>query len=136
MERSETLVSLAAALDRLNRRLGRQWGPLSRAQWAVIRSLAKGPVPVGALANRLEVSTAGITRMLDKLEEAGFITRFRHTEDLRLVSAAVTETGLQALDLARQAYVARLQILTEALTVKQLGDLLEVLEQLAPSKWT
>lgn len=133
MERPDIIYQLAEGLDRLNRRIGRQWGPLSRSQWAVMRRLSKGPVPVGLLAERLEISTAGATRMLDKLEEAGFVMRIRHAEDQRQVSAKLTPAGDQALLQAREAYVRRLQELAAELSAEELAAWVSLMDRMAPS---
>jgi DNA-binding MarR family transcriptional regulator len=132
--RDLSIAQLADSLDRLERRLGRQWGPLTRSQWALMTRLVQGPVPVGSLADRLQISTAGTTRMLDKLEGLGYVTRQRHADDQRQVSAVLTEAGHAALAAARTAYTARLAELTAPLSDEELGTWLAILERVAPPR--
>lgn len=47
-------------------------------------------VTAGMLAEHLQISTASITKMLDRLEKAGHITRSPHPDDRRAVTVAVT----------------------------------------------
>jgi DNA-binding MarR family transcriptional regulator len=132
--REHVLEQLADSLDRLERRLGRQWGPLTRSQWALMNRLLCGPVPVGSLADRLQISTAGTTRMLDKLEGLGYVERQRHADDLRQVSAVLTEAGRTALQAARAAYHERLGELTADLTLEELSVWQALVDKVAPSR--
>ncbi len=133
-DRDALLRRMAESLDRLTRRLGRDWGPLTHSQWAMLRRLLDGPVLVGELAERLDISTAGATRMLDKLEVAGFVSRTRATDDLRQVAASLTPSGRQAVQEAFTAHVARLATLAQALPSAELAAWLVVLERMAPPK--
>jgi DNA-binding MarR family transcriptional regulator len=132
--RDELLERLADGLDRLDRRLGRQWGPLTRSQWALMTRLRWGALPVGLLADRLRISTAGTTRMLDKLERAGYIRRVRSTEDLRQVSAELTDEGRAQLQEARRAYCLRLGELTEGFADTEMEAWCRLVERAAPPR--
>lgn len=134
MDRDTLLKQAALGVDRLNRRLGREWGPLTRAQWAVLRRLTEGPVPVGLLAQRLDISTAGATRMLDKLEECGYVGRQRQEGDMRQVSACLTKKGETALKEAWHAYLDRLAEMLVPVSDEDLARWLDILNQLAPPK--
>ncbi|MBX9628139.1 MAG: MarR family transcriptional regulator [Gemmataceae bacterium] len=74
---------------------------LTPQQYNVLRLLKADhpdPVPTLALADRLVSRAPDITRMLDKLEEPGFITRARKPGDRRSVLVGVTPAGLDLLD--------------------------------------
>ncbi len=107
--------TIARALDVWNNRLGRQFGPLSRPQRRALRTLhelsvAKPPVRVSDLAERLGVTSAGATRMLSKLEDFSFISRVRVPEgDQREVFVALTVSGVQALEAANAVYFDRVR---------------------------
>lgn len=49
-------------------------------------------VTAGMLADHLSISTASITKMLDRLEKAKHITRAQHPSDRRAVAIGITET--------------------------------------------
>jgi len=134
VDRDQLLRDVALGLDRLNRRLGREWGPLTRAQWALVRRLVDGPVPVGLLAQRLDISTAGATRMLDKLEECGYVKRERQEGDLRQVSASLTDKGREALREAWTVYLERIQEAVEPLSDDDLERWYRILAAMAPTK--
>ncbi|MGQ0637279.1 MAG: MarR family winged helix-turn-helix transcriptional regulator [Planctomycetaceae bacterium] len=55
------------------------------------------PLPTLALASRLVSRAPDITRMLDKLEQAGRITRERPVDNRRLVLVRITPAGLALL---------------------------------------
>lgn len=50
----------------------------------------------GAIANHLKISTASTTKLLDRLENAGHITRQPHPTDRRALSIAITAKTRQA----------------------------------------
>jgi DNA-binding MarR family transcriptional regulator len=73
---------------------------LTPQQYNLLRLLraAREPVPTLALAERLVSRAPDITRMLDKLEERGLITRTRSAKDRRTVLVAISDAGLGLLD--------------------------------------
>src|SRR5262245_29538011 len=73
---------------------------LTAQQYNLLRLLRAGhePVPTLALAERLVSRAPDVTRMLDKLEERGLLTRTRSTKDRRAVLVAITEVGVALLD--------------------------------------
>jgi DNA-binding MarR family transcriptional regulator len=104
-------VAIAHALDEWNTLLGRQFGPLSRPQRRMLHLLdEKKAVRVGDLAETLGLTTAGTTRMLDKLESLGYAQRARvpHT-DQRQVHVTLTQAGKQALEIADRVFLERVR---------------------------
>lgn len=74
---------------------------LTNQQYNLLRLLHAAhpePVPTLRLVARLVSRAPDITRMLDKLEARGLITRTRSTADRRAVLVGVTEAGLALLD--------------------------------------
>jgi DNA-binding MarR family transcriptional regulator len=53
----------------------------------------EGPMPAGALAEKLNVKPATISQMVDALVEAGFVERRRSERDRRVVGIELTERG-------------------------------------------
>lgn len=64
----------------------------------LLRADHPDPVPTLALADRLVSRAPDITRMIDKLEQRGLITRTRKAGDRRSVLVAMTPAGLELLD--------------------------------------
>lgn len=106
-------ATIARGLDLWINRLGRQFGPLSRPQRRALRTLhdlsaTKGQVRVSDLAEALGVTSAGATRMLNKLEELGYVGRSRESDgDQREVAVALSAAGKQALEAANAVYFSR-----------------------------
>ena len=58
------------------------------------------------LADLLQLSPSGLTRRLDGLVKAGFVTREASTDDRRVMLATLTPSGLSALEAAAPDHVA------------------------------
>jgi DNA-binding MarR family transcriptional regulator len=73
---------------------------LTAQQYNALRLLraAREPMPTLALAERLISRAPDITRMLDKLEQRGLISRTRSTADRRTVLVRITAAGRWLLD--------------------------------------
>lgn len=89
-----------------------------------------------ALARHLGITTASTTKMLDRLQRAGHITRSAHPDDRRALCIAVTpETRLVAQDsvgrqqAARVAPAARLNEAERSVVIEFLNQTADALEQ-------
>lgn len=97
----EVFVDLLRTTDMLSR------GPaqvikgegLSATQYNVLRILrgAGEAIPCGEVANRMITRDPDVTRLLDRLEKRGLISRGRQTTDRRTVLARITPKGLNLL---------------------------------------
>jgi DNA-binding MarR family transcriptional regulator len=90
---------------------------LSSTQYNVLRILRGAPegLPCGEIAKRMITRDPDITRLLDRLEKRGLISRSREARDRRTVMARITGTGLKLL--------ARLDEPIQEAHRKQLGHL-------------
>ena len=72
---------------------------LSGTQYNVLRILRGSPegLPCGKIASRMITRDPDITRLLDRLEKRGLISRCRETKDRRMVMARITPEGLKLL---------------------------------------
>ena len=74
---------------------------ITGAQYNVLRIL-RGAGPQGLCRNevrdRLVTRMPDVTRMLDRMEQAGLVVRERSTEDRRLVSTRLTARGRELVD--------------------------------------
>jgi DNA-binding MarR family transcriptional regulator len=66
------------------------------------------------LAEKLILTASGVTRMLDGLEQAGFVERAACSTDRRVSYAVLTETGLAKLREASRSHVADIREFFEA----------------------
>ena len=90
---------------------------LSGTQYNVLRILRGSPggLPCGEIASRMITRDSDITRLLDRLEKRGLISRCRETKDRRMVMARIAPDGLKLL--------ARLDGPVEEAHRRQLGHL-------------
>jgi DNA-binding MarR family transcriptional regulator len=63
----------------------------------ILRGAGAAGLPTLAIRDRMIEEAAGITRLLDKLETAGFVMRERSTPDRRQVLCQITPSGLDLL---------------------------------------
>ncbi len=94
------LVRTTDALARSEVNMLRSHG-LSGAQYNVLRIL-RGARPDGLkcaeIANRMITKDPDVTRLLDRLERAGWISRSRSAEDRRVITARITAKALALID--------------------------------------
>ncbi len=125
-----TTTEIAQALDEWYSNLGRQYGPLTRPQRRMLRLIGAGQLlRVGDLAERLGLTTAGATRMLDTLESLGYASRARgaNQTDQRKVYVALTPGGDAALRAADAVYLARVSEMTRRLSASERAQLATLL---------
>ena len=98
----ETLVALlrtsALARRAIAQRVER-YG-ISAAQYNVLRILrgaGDAGLPTLAVRDRLVEEAPGITRLIDKLEDHGYVRRDRTGRDRRMVHCCITQRGLDLL---------------------------------------
>jgi DNA-binding MarR family transcriptional regulator len=94
-------LELLRTCDILSRRVVGVLKPakLSPAQYNVLRIL-RGSIeglPCGEIANHMITRDPDITRLLDRMEKRGLISRSRETKDRRRVVARITPQGLKLL---------------------------------------
>jgi DNA-binding MarR family transcriptional regulator len=73
---------------------------LTFAQYNVLRILRGGQseaLSCGTISQRMLTRDSDLTRLLDRLEERGLVKRVRDSRDRRMVTAAITDSGLQLL---------------------------------------
>ncbi len=90
---------------------------LSPTQYNVLRILRGAPegLACGEIAQRMITRDPDVTRLLDRLEKRGLISRCRESKDRRMVLTRITPEGLQVL--------ARLDLPVRRGHIRQLGHL-------------
>lgn len=103
---------------------------ISLTQYNVLRVL-RGAEPDGLCRNevrdRLLTRMPDVTRLLDRMEEAGLISRVRDTEDRRQVTTRLTKQGRQLVDRLDAPVTAEHQRRLGHLTQAQLSTLMDLL---------
>jgi DNA-binding MarR family transcriptional regulator len=103
---SETKAALLAYLDALalaepfQARLW-QLSHLTLTQVSVLRHLRAGPQTAGRLGELAGLSATSISRLVDRLEKRGLVSRTRDLEDRRIVEVHLEPAGERLLGEAR-----------------------------------
>ncbi len=104
---------------------------LSLAAYDVLVQLAEAPgrrLRMTELADAVLLSRSGVTRLVDRLERAGFVARSRVATDGRGVAAELTQAGLDRL---RTAARTHLRGVCQHFAAKLGSDDLAVLERIS-----
>jgi len=105
-------LTLGTRLKRLGERLQSQTQVLLDAAgtdlpasyYPILAALERlGPANVGDLTEAMGISQPGVTRMLDKLEEAGLVRSVQSTDDRRVRSIELSKTGRQLVSKSKRA---------------------------------
>lgn len=120
-----TAARLTDAVDDLLRPHG-----ISGAQYNVLRIL-RGAQPGGLCRNdvrdRMITRMPDMTRLLDRMEEAGLVTRAREGDDRRMVLTRITDAGRRLVDELDAPMAGLHQAQIGHLTDDQLRSLIELL---------
>jgi DNA-binding MarR family transcriptional regulator len=93
---SSQLLPRVAVLTRL---LTSQLGcELSRTELGLLNTLTSGPRRITELAELERLAQPTLTQLVQRLEQQGFVSRERQTDDGRVVLVSLTEAGTAALD--------------------------------------
>jgi DNA-binding MarR family transcriptional regulator len=96
MEAFRDLMRAQAELGRrLDHDLQKEAG-LSIGEYVVLLTLRyapEGSLPVGDLSCEVHLTKSGVTRLIDRMEQAGMVERVADKEDRRSVRAEITEKG-------------------------------------------
>jgi DNA-binding MarR family transcriptional regulator len=94
-------VDMVRTVDLLSRRLAPVLKPedISPTQYNVLRILRGSPdgLPCGEIGARMITRDPDITRLLDRMEKRGLISRSRDKEDRRTVLTRITAEGMTVL---------------------------------------
>ena len=81
---------------------------MTHAQYGIFSRLLTAPSTAADLARTSMTDTGAMTRMLDRLEEKGFVQRSRSSTDRRIVEVSLTDKGRQIADRMREVAVETL----------------------------
>jgi DNA-binding MarR family transcriptional regulator len=83
------------------------------------------------LAERVHLTASGITRLLDGLEQCGYVSRAASASDARVTYAVLTEVGYEKLREAAPTHVGGIrQLFAERFTADELVTLAALLQRL------
>jgi DNA-binding MarR family transcriptional regulator len=112
-------------------------GQISLADLDVLIQLASAPgdrLRMSELADTVLLSRSGMTRRIDRLEDAGFVQRHECTADRRGAYAAITAAGLDRLTSARPTHLRGVEEhFVSRLTEDELASVRGALTKLIPA---
>ncbi|MFE0257819.1 MarR family winged helix-turn-helix transcriptional regulator [Streptomyces sp. NPDC059010] len=125
IERALTRITYLSTRARQHERLMALAGvPLDRAAVALLRQVADSEsLRPGELANRLGVEASHVTRTVQQLQKAGYVTRVPDPQDRRAQRIELTEAGRQAIARVRDAGARGMQLALADWTPEELGQL-------------
>lgn len=137
-QRAIDAARLRVAVVRLSRRLRKHdLAGLTPSQLSTLSSVGKsGPVRLGDLATAERIAPSTLTRVVNVLEDRGYLVRKPAPEDARAYLVTVTDSGNEVLERIREEATSMLADILKTLTPDQLAALeaaLPALEQLAGS---
>ena len=129
----EATIALLRTASVVGRAIGRVVEPfeLSLAQYnalRIIRGAGSGGIPTLAIRERMIEEGTTITRLLDKLEDAGLIRRERAQPDRRQVICYVTAEGKKLLDQIDPLADSADEEVMASLSERQLDQLIDLLD--------
>jgi DNA-binding MarR family transcriptional regulator len=95
----------------------------------ILRGAGKEGLPTLVIRDRMIHEAPGITRLLDKLEKAGFARRERTASDRRQVFCYITDQGLAIVDELDEEMRAADDVAVGNLTDAEQKELLKLLER-------
>ena len=105
-----------AMADEIQRRLAADgMGDLRFADGFVFQHLVEGPLTIGALAERLEVTQQAASKSVADLERRGYVARTTDPGDARARLVTLTARGRAAIESARRHRAALVAELAERL---------------------
>src|SRR5204862_5547810 len=129
----EALLSVVRTSDQLqirSARLLREHG-LTPSQYNILRILrGEGkPLPILEIASRTIAVVPGITGLIDRLEQAGFVNRLRCEKDRRVIYVGITDQALATLAAVDGPLEELHQKLLDHLSPAELKELSRLLEK-------
>ncbi|MEK4630057.1 MarR family transcriptional regulator [Solibacillus sp. FSL R7-0682] len=104
----EQLTALFETFASLERKMANEWNShnelgFSKSHILILAYLySEGPKRPSAIAEKLKVTTGGVTVLTTKLAKAGLIEKTQNETDRRASQIHITEAGIELLDRSRQ----------------------------------
>jgi DNA-binding MarR family transcriptional regulator len=124
----EALAALRLAAKRIHDAMERfaEGHSLSESRLRVLTRLChrpSGQLPLGALAEGMDVTPRTMTDIIDVLERDGLVKRVPDPADRRSVQAVITEAGLERINAMRRDATAKQAAVAKGFTADQLVQL-------------
>src|SRR3954452_3256059 len=124
-----TFGRLVEVQSRLERRLGADLEArvcLPHAWFEGLVRLSRsehGQLTMGALAEQVTLTTGGVTRLVDRMEAAGLVSRIPCKTDRRVSYAGITDAGRTKFEEAAAVHAGNLRTVFDGFSAKELTTL-------------
>lgn len=137
-ERHKAMINIKYTANWMEQYINSKLKPfkISIQQFNVLRILrgSKGPLSINDVRDRMVEKSPNITRLMDKLIEKGYISRFRCDEDRRVVYVEICEEGLNLLtQLEEERVVEAMPSFMENISEEEAAIMNRCLDQLRDS---
>ena len=131
-ETRTTLLSYLDALALAEPIQAKLWqlGEITLTQVQVLRALRDGPQTLGRLGHAIGLSPTSVTRVVDRLERRGLVSRRRDADDRRLVRLHLEPAGERLMGQIRVIRGSDVHLAVEAMTSEERRQLTASLRRL------
>lgn len=113
---------------------GKCCGDLSLVEFlALKKTYDNGNYSIQEIANALNFTKSGATRIVNRLESKGYVTRERSSTDGRVCCITVNDKGIEVITKITEKYTAYVEKILEDLESKIIANVKKVLEILVNS---
>jgi len=95
----------------------------------ILRGARPGSLSSSGICERMVTYDPDLTRLLDRLENAGWVEKVRDEHDRRVVNVHITKAGVQTVEAATVAVRERIRREVKGIGSRKLGELADLLEQ-------
>lgn len=134
-QRKETISALFEVVASLERKWSNEWNQIndlgfSKSHILLLDLLSKeGPKRPSVIAERLKVTTGGVTVLTSKLLKGGYIEKTQNINDRRVSQIAITEEGERILEESKAQVAAIVQSMFGMLTNEEIKTLHIIFEK-------
>ncbi|MFF2797217.1 MarR family winged helix-turn-helix transcriptional regulator [Lysinibacillus xylanilyticus] len=135
-EKQIAITSLFEVVSSIERKWANEWNNhnvlgFSKSHILILDYLSQeGPKRPSAIAERLKVTTGGVTVLTSKLINAGFIEKTQHATDRRAAQLKITTDGEDILEESRQQVSAIIQNMFGMLSADEVQTLRDIFAKL------
>ncbi|MGE7091205.1 MarR family winged helix-turn-helix transcriptional regulator [Lysinibacillus sp. NPDC048646] len=131
-EKQKAISSLFEVVSSIERKWANEWNNhnvlgFSKTHILILDYLSQeGPKRPSAIADRLKVTTGGVTVLTTKLINAGFIEKTQHATDRRASQLEITSDGEDILEESRQQVSAIINNMFGMLSAEEVQTLRDI----------
>ncbi|MED3661248.1 MarR family transcriptional regulator [Ureibacillus sp. FSL K6-8385] len=134
-QRYDTISALFEVVASLERKWSNEWNQIndlgfSKTHILLLDLLAKeGPKRPSVIAERLKITTGGVTVLTSKLLKGGYIKKTQSSKDRRVSQIAITQEGRRVLEESKTQVMALVQSMFGMLTNEEIRTLHKIFEK-------